>query len=105
MGEILSMEEIRRKNQLSLVVYPIIYRVLYIPSSDRRISEASNIGVVCFSAASFEKKQPAAEMLFQLEAEIKKGKSVTGSDTSCGTVDGQNPAPPRMMSIPLFIGF
>ena len=22
----------------------------------------------------------------------------------CGTVDGQNPAPPRMMIIPLFIG-
>jgi len=23
----------------------------------------------------------------------------------CDTVDGQNPAPPRMMIIPLFIGF
>ena len=23
----------------------------------------------------------------------------------CGTVDGRNPAPPRMMMIPLFIGF
>ena len=30
MAETLLMEEIRRENQLSLVVYPIIYRVLYI---------------------------------------------------------------------------
>ena len=27
------------------------------------------------------------------------------NEKSCSTVDGQNPAPPRMMIIPLFIGF
>ena len=30
-------------NQLRLVVYPIIYRVLYIPGGDRRISEPSTV--------------------------------------------------------------
>ncbi len=30
-------------NQLRLVVYPIIYRVLYIPGGDRRISSTNSI--------------------------------------------------------------
>ena len=36
---------IRRENQLRLVVYPIIYKVLYIPGGDRRISEPSTVGL------------------------------------------------------------
>ena len=32
-------------NQLRLVVYPIIYKVLYIPGGDRRISEPSTVGI------------------------------------------------------------
>ena len=35
--------EIRQTHQLSLVVYPIIYKVLYIPGGDRRISEPSTV--------------------------------------------------------------
>jgi len=34
-----------------------------------------------------------------LETELKS------MEKGCDTVDGQNPAPPRMMIIPLFIGF
>ena len=33
-------------NQLRLVVYPIIYKVLYIPSGDRRISEPSTVCIL-----------------------------------------------------------
>ena len=33
-------------HQLRLVVYPIIYRVLYIPGGDRRISEPSTVVLV-----------------------------------------------------------
>ena len=37
--------EIRQTHQLSLVVYPVIYRVLgYIPGGDRQISEPSTVG-------------------------------------------------------------
>ena len=32
-------------NQLRLVVYPIIYKVLYIPGGDRRIPEPSTVWV------------------------------------------------------------
>ena len=34
--------EIRRYSQLRVVVYPIVYKILYIPGGDRRISEPSN---------------------------------------------------------------
>ena len=33
-------------HQLRLVVYPIIYRVFYIPGGDRRISEPSTVGLL-----------------------------------------------------------
>ena len=35
--------EIRQTHQLTLVGYPIIYKVLYIPGGDRRISEPSTV--------------------------------------------------------------
>ena len=67
MGETQSMEEIWRKSQLNLVVYPIIYRVLYIPGGFLAgFLNHPTLGVVCFSAASYEKKQPAAEILFRV---------------------------------------
>ena len=76
MGEIQSMEEIRRSpvelGSLSHHLQGFMHPRWFSP----RISEPSNIGVVCFSAASYEKKQPAAEILFQLEAETQKKESL-----------------------------
>ena len=39
------MREIRKTHQLRLVVFPIIYKVLYIPGGDRRISSIDSISL------------------------------------------------------------
>ncbi len=38
-----TVDERNSANQLRLVVYPIVYRVLYIPGCDRRISGPSTV--------------------------------------------------------------
>ena len=49
MVHILLMVQKSGDHQLRLVVYPIIYKVLYIPSGERRISEPSTVSTLPFA--------------------------------------------------------
>ena len=45
-------------HHLRLVVYPTIYRVLYIPGGDRRISEPSTVTAMLVSGKVYQQKSP-----------------------------------------------
>ena len=54
---------------------------------------------------TLEKVHPDVVIFPSRAPEKKDSKKIFNQEFREGTVDGQNPAPPRMMIIPLLIGF
>jgi len=80
------MEEIRRENQLSLVVYPMIYKVLYIPGGFLAgFLKHPTSGWCVFQLPAMKKSSQQLRFFWSWKLKSKKGKSATVIGKSCDT--------------------